>query len=340
MLSLEILSLDAVEIGRNRSLWQPVPRGVALTESRSRTVVVVHRTFGRETAGLFQPSNRFFRADGPYHYDALRYYVFLGEGVRSLQGRGGSLGLTNKPPEAELEPLEFEDQATGEFRSLGSPTAKVPKPPTSPKVPGPSSIPETPSIPKAPSLSETLRFPGIRDLPDPPTLDIPILPEIPGIPQVPDMPVLPLDIELPTDPIPIEYRLLDGKGKAMPPTPFRVTLPDGSFKTGKSDTDGFIRIPDNRQKGQAKLELLDPDESDPERIAAFLSPPPKGKHPIAIRLIDVEDNVLPQRAFRLKLPDGEIKEGKSDAEGFIRFPDNEQTGELELVLTDFAERGA
>lgn len=317
MLSREFQHLDAVEIGRNRDLWRPILRAQALIESRAHTVAIIHRGPGRDAVTLFQPSNRFYRADGPYLYDGLRYFLYIGPGAGADHRLKKSLGMPSKPPEGELEPLEFEDQATGEFRSLGSPTAKVPKSPTLPKVPGLPSIPEVPSIPKAPSL------PG--------------LPQIPGIPELPEF-----DIVISTDPlIPIEFRVVDGKGNPIPPTPFKVTLPDGTVKQGMSDEAGFIRVPDNRQKGVAKLELLDPAETDPAKIAAF-APAAKAsdKRPIEIELADEKGGAIAFAPFRLKLPDGSVKQGKSDAKGFIRIPDNEQTGDMELVLTDFETAGA
>lgn len=265
MLNRESLPLDAVEIGRNRSLWLPVSRGVAITESRSRTVAVIHRAFGRDTVSLFQPSNRFFRSNGPYLYDGLRYFLYLGAGVSALQGGGKSLGKTNKPPEAELEPLEFEDQATGEFRSLGSPTAKVPKQPGAPKppvVPGKvelaleiageiKDLREVPSLPEIPEIPEV---PDIPDLPTIPEFAIPTVPEAPKLPAVPEIPALP---EIPEIPRPVEILLTDAKGIPLRKVAFRAEFPDGKIETGQSDNAGFIRFLRNTQEGELLLTLTD-----------------------------------------------------------------------------------
>jgi hypothetical protein len=357
VLDRDFQKLDAAEIGRDRTRWRQVSRVEALRGWRDKPVAVVHRGLSRDNASWFKPANRFFRADGPFLYDGLRYFQYVGAGSFGDSSLKKSLGQLSKPPEAELEPMDAFDMNTGEFLALGSPAAKVPKkplapkPPSLPEVPKPPSIPELdlPEIPEIPEIPTLPEIPGIPDLPTLPEFAIPKVPEIPAVPGVPQIPGLPdipdlpdvpvIDIELSNAPlIPIEYRLLDGKGNPLPPTAFKVTLPDGTFKTGKSDAEGFIRIPDNKQKGQAKLELLDPDEKNPERIAAFLSPVAKGKHPIEIKLADSNDKAMPEMAFRLKLPDGSVKEGKSDKDGFIRFPDNEQQGEMELVLTAFTER--
>lgn len=253
MLSRESQPLDAVEIGRNRSLWLPVPRRVALTESRNRTVAVIHRASGRDTVSLFQPSNRFFRSHGPYLYDGLRYYLYMGAGGQALQGVGKSLGLTNKPPEAELEPMEFEDQATGEFRSLGSPTAKVPKKPETPKPPG---VPDKVEL-GLEIAGEIRKTPGIPDIPDLPTITefaIPTVPEVPKLPAAPEIPALP---EIPEIPRPVEILLTDAKGIPLGKVAFRAEFPDGKIETGQSDNAGFIRFPRNTQEGELLLTLTD-----------------------------------------------------------------------------------
>ncbi len=246
---------------------------------------MLHRALSREAAFWFDGSSRYYKADGPYLYESLRYFLFTGRSVERSLLKG--LIIPPKPEPVEWEDMDAFDQTTGEFLSLGSPTSKVPPKPAVPKTPKPpsASIPDTPRIPDIPGLPDLPSIPeipglppipGMPQIPGLPALDIPAMPEIPGIPKAPTLPAIPaiptvptppvipdLPVDLTDDPlIPIEFQLLDGKGNPMPPTSFKVILPDGTAKTGKSDKDGFIRIPDNRQKGQAKLELLDPDESD------------------------------------------------------------------------------
>jgi hypothetical protein len=59
---------------------------------------------------------------------------------------------------------------------------------------------------------------------------------------------------------------------------------------------------------------------------------PKKKIPIEFQLLDDLETPLAGRPFQLTLPDGSVKEGKVDAQGFIRVPDNTQEGESLLVL--------
>lgn len=309
--------LDASAITRDRSQWSPISRGEALQACRSFPVAVLHRALSREAASWFDGSSRYYKADGPYLYESLRYFLFTGRSVE--RGLLKGLIIPPKPKPMEWEAMEALDQATGEFLSLGSPTTKVPPKPVVPKTPKPpdASFPEIPGKPEIPTLPAILT-----------------LPTVPTLPVIPDLPVDLKDNPL----IPIEFRLLDGKGNPMPPTPFKVTLPDGTAKTGKSDKEGFIRIPDNRQKGQAKLELLDADESDPAKLAAFAPTPTTGKKPIEVKLTDSKGAPMADKAFLIKLPDGSEKKGKSDSQGFIRIPDNTQDGEFELVLTEFSEK--
>jgi hypothetical protein len=321
------LSMDAAEMGRDRVQWQSVGRSEALRACLTRRVVVVHRSASGDVATLFESRNRFFRSDGPFRYDNLRYFVFTGVSSPKLKAV-----KIDRPSETEaLEPMEAE---TGEPISLGSPTARIP-----PK-PKPFKIPELPTLP-------TLDIPTIPDLPTLPGIPkvpgFPEIPQIPGFPEIPTLPVVPeLDLELAEDKafIPIEYRLLDGKGNPMPPTPFKITLPDGTVESGKSDADGFIRVPDNTQQGQAKLEILDPNDTDPAKLAAFAPPKPPGKHPIELALVNAQGEPLANAEWKLKLPDGSTRQGKTDATGRVSAPDNETEGDAELTLTAFAASGA
>jgi hypothetical protein len=342
--------LDATEITRDRSRWVPIGRGDAVRFCRTLPVVVVHRIQSREAASWLDGDLRFFKSDGPYLYEGLRYFLYTGAlHARKLIG----LKLQPKPEAEELEPMEALD-VSGELLNLGSPDLKKPAPP---KAPAPPKLPDLPSkqdaaLPDLPAKPE-LSIPDLPSLPSMPELSIPAPPKLPEPPQVPELPEIPSLPEIPALPgielalleekkelIPIEYRLLDGLGNPMPPTPFRVTLPDGSVRTGKSDAEGFVRVPDNTLKGQARLELLDPNETNPERIAAFAPPVDPGKHPIEVQVTDAQGEPMPNAPFRIKLPDGSVREGKSDGEGFIRFPDNTQTGEMEFALTGLAKQGA
>ncbi len=227
-------------------------------------VAVVATVQSRETAAWFDTANRYFDSKGPYLYDSLRYFLYLGTGSES--GRRKSAGHLSKPSDEELEPLEFED-ATGEMISMGSPQAKVPKKPDLPAAPKTPALPGLPDIPQAPDLP-AFAAPELPAVPELPALsglaaipDMPSLPgfEIPGLPTMPEIAAIPALVPGPDADkklFPIEFQLLNGQGDPFPATDFRVTLPDGSIREGKSGPDGFIRIPDNPQEGDASLQLI------------------------------------------------------------------------------------
>jgi uncharacterized protein (DUF2345 family) len=118
---------------------------------------------------------------------------------------------------------------------------------------------------------------------------------------------------------PIEYRLINPKGLPIPPTQYSLTFPNGDVKTGMSDQDGYIRYPDNPHAGTAKLVLLD-----------------RGSKPIEILLTDQDEKPMPNKPYRMRMPDGSLREGVSDAEGYIKHADNDDDGDVHLTLTDYA----
>lgn len=136
-----------------------------------------------------------------------------------------------------------------------------------------------------------------------------------GVPHVVQL----LPPPVPGQTFPIEFRLLNGKGKPIPPTQYKLILPDGETKTGESDADGYVRYLENTQPGTAKLLLID-----------------KGGHPIEILLTDHEEKPMLNKPYRLTMPDGYIHEGVSDASGFIKHPENEAGGEAKLTLPDYS----
>ncbi len=131
---------------------------------------------------------------------------------------------------------------------------------------------------------------------------------------------------------PITFELLSSNGKPLSPTPYEIVLPDGSKRSGTSGADGFIKYLTNRTPGKAKLKLLpgnkvkvvEPENGESE----------SNKFPIEIELQSSLGKPLANQAYTLILSDGESIEGVSDAQGFIRHPDNEVPGEVELLLRE------
>lgn len=62
--------------------------------------------------------------------------------------------------------------------------------------------------------------------------------------------------------------------------------------------------------------------------------------PIEIDLFAATGEPLPGIAYSITLPDGTVRSGHADDSGFIRIPDNTQTGDLTLTLDDFEAQKA
>ncbi|MDB5051164.1 MAG: hypothetical protein JWO30_4235 [Fibrobacteres bacterium] len=303
---MELPFLDVSEIIRDKSRWRQIARGEAVHACREYAVVVVHRAQSRDSASWLDPANRFFKSDGPYLYDGLRYFLFTGSdfGKKKLSASG----LPAKPEQPELEPLEAMD-ISGEAMNLGSPALK--KPP----VPG-LAKPAAPAIPKSPGLPDVPKpdIPSLPDIPELPTLPDLALPELPQIPDIPEIPQVPQIPSIPEPGIP-----------EIPAVP-GVALPDAVLKT------------------QADLALARQvaDVIPPLTVLPSLAEEskPAEKRPIEIKLADARGQAIPGAAFRIKFPDGSVAEGKSDDSGLIRFPDNTQEGEVEFTLTESPGTGA
>jgi hypothetical protein len=70
-----LFMLDAREISHNRIQWTPIDRLRALAVCSRESVVVVHRTRGREAVERLTPSSAFFRGVGAFNYRQLRYFL-------------------------------------------------------------------------------------------------------------------------------------------------------------------------------------------------------------------------------------------------------------------------
>jgi hypothetical protein len=298
VLSREFQHMDAGEIGRNRGLWRSIPRAQALSESRTHTVAVIHRGLGRDTATLFQPSNRFFRANGPYLYDGLRYFLYIGPGGGDTR-LNHSLGMASKPPEAELEPLEFEDQATGEFRSLGSPVKKKLEP-------HPIEFQLVDAAGKAIADAEYEVI-----LPDGSVRR--------GSTRADGF-----------------VRITDNmhKGEARLTLKLKHSHKSADASSGAASVSGAAAVPEpDDVAGEFSLAaLLDLKPEIPEIPALPVIP-----LPVEILLTDADGLPMPNTAFKARFPDGTVVSGDSDQAGLIRFPDNIQAGEIVLTLPGLAK---
>lgn len=70
-------------------------------------------------------------------------------------------------------------------------------------------------------------------------------------------------------------------------------------------------------------------------LALPARPAERKPSPVEIRLVSPKGLPLAETGFTLTFPDGSRLEGKSDARGFIKAPDNDQPGRVKLVLAGF-----
>lgn len=153
--------------------------------------------------------------------------------------------------------------------------------------------------------------------------------------------------------LPIEFRLTDKRGRPMPGLAYEAILPDGKAIRGKSGPDGIILFPDNIHPGEAKLKLfpghahtpadasrgsgtpaLGAEALEAAELLADLPGLPAIPRPIEVLLLDEHGVPMGGRAFTARFPDGKVETGRSDRSGLIRFPDNTQSGDMLLTLTD------
>jgi len=67
--------------------------------------------------------------------------------------------------------------------------------------------------------------------------------------------------QTPATPTTVEFQLVDENGATLGNVEFKLTLPDGTERTGKTDPQGNVRIDAGGQHGACKLELLAPSQS-------------------------------------------------------------------------------
>jgi hypothetical protein len=254
------LAPDPGEITRDWVRWQAVDRSEAVVACHFRPVAVVHRVNACPAAAWLHPGSCFYGRDGAYLYEELRYYVFTGGTRPGLKGV-----RVDKPAQAgEFEPLVAMNEA-GEEVNLGSPLKKKPE-----KKARPIEFQLTGGDGKALAGMEyevvlpdgTARrgqallkiFPGHGHLgadatrgSGSPALDA----HDPELGLIADLGIA----ALPQIKVPVEILLVDAQGIPMPDASFTATFPDGKEESGKSDSTGMIRFPDNTQLGDLTLVL-------------------------------------------------------------------------------------
>lgn len=194
----------------------------------------------------------------------------------------------------------------------GGGTSKRPKQGEAPVEEDPEGIPseEFEPLEEAP-VAPTPPKPAMPAAPSVPKPTLPTKPAIPKAPQVPQPPKLPERPEIPQVP-------------DLPPNPQLPGLPQ------------VPEVPQVPQVPQAPG--LPPVPGLPATPALPEIPPlpaaAKKKIPVEIALVSSQGKPLADTAYTLVFPDGKKREGRSDAQGMIKAPDNEQEGEVELILPE------
>jgi hypothetical protein len=93
---------------------------------------------------------------------------------------------------------------------------------------------------------------------------------------------------------------------------------------------GRTRPPEGEEFDLEPMEVVG-DSGEPISLSSPIKKP-KPKLPIEFHLVDAAGKPMAGVDYEVILPDGTSRTGKSDAEGFIKFPDNIHPGEARLKL--------
>lgn len=124
----------------------------------------------------------------------------------------------------------------------------------------------------------------------------------------------------------IEVQLLGEDDKPIAGERYRIQVTDGSLREGRLDAQGLVHIGD-LDPGTCTVWFPDLDElafGQVEAEARAGSEPRAASRSkekrtwIEIELVDEEDKPIPGERYRIKLPDGSLREGTLDAGGLAR----------------------
>lgn len=119
----------------------------------------------------------------------------------------------------------------------------------------------------------------------------------------------------------IEIELLDTTGEPVPNEPYWIELPDGEVREGRLNELGRAYF-DHLDPGNCTVRFPNLDDeamtSPKPKLPPAAEPPPL-KTWIEILLVTEEGRPMPYEAYRVTLPNGEVREGSLDAAGKARF---------------------
>ena len=245
------LLLDTQEIRRNFRDWKPIAREEALRLRSTRQVVMILSAHGREKAVPFTEG---LRSGAASPGATTRYFLFMGNGIGALRlSWPAAISVPQAP--LELEPFEFDVSGLAETREDKTQAEKkffpieiqlvdgtgTPFPPTAYRL----------TLPDGQVKEGTSDDKGfIRYLENTQEGEATVEMEIEKEEGETAAPAG-------NGAHPIEIKLMDPEGKALTHAGYRITLPDGKPNEGRSDEEGYIRIPDNDAEGEFQLVLTD-----------------------------------------------------------------------------------
>lgn len=132
----------------------------------------------------------------------------------------------------------------------------------------------------------------------------------------------------------LEVQLLNKVGRPQANVFWEVTLPDGTQKTGKSDAEGWIRIPMGSVKGECKLRLpeLEDGAANEKESVAGSSTKDESLHKIQLHDGAAYDPIA-NVPVEITLPSGEVLKATTDANGWAEVKIPEGTKKLSLAYT-------
>jgi len=120
----------------------------------------------------------------------------------------------------------------------------------------------------------------------------------------------------------IDLELLDEAGAPVPNEPFVLRLPDGTTRTGVLDGDGRAKVGGLPTR---EVDVSFPGREGPtwdrlDRLAEPEPPAPPPAPPLELELKDERGRPVPFAPFRLRLADGQVREGRLDRDGRASIP--------------------
>ena len=129
----------------------------------------------------------------------------------------------------------------------------------------------------------------------------------------------------------VSVTLEDSSGNPVPSVDWKVTLPDGTVKTGKTGDDGKVSVA-GAQQGQFKLELPSLDGGSAGAQTGGDTKANPGD--VAVTLKDSDGNPVGGVKWQVSLPDNTTKSGTTGDDGKISVTGTQMSGQYKIVLPD------